>query len=485
MFKKIVLGSVCLVGTLAGLWSCKESFLESTPSDRISDASYWKTADEFQAAINSAYNAMAIDASSDSWLCTANMPTGDMTPQEDTDYQNLEALRFNANNQYFNKTWSGAWTSITRANLVLNRIAGVNLDPEAKKKLIGEAQFLRGFNYFQLARNFGDVPLITIEQTASSPTDVAKVPVAQVQAQIIKDLTDAAANLPAKWDNDNTGRATKGSALGYLALTNMYLKAWPAADKATQDLMAIGTYDLVKDYRKLFDLKNENNEESVFEIQYRYSESGWGQDAGGQFAGTREAPRGVGEEYVPFGGWGQYLPTKQLVKAFEPNDMRRKACILAPGETYYGYLMRDSTKSSPTNYAFTKYWIGPFKSLWNGLNMTQLRYAEVLLNYAEILNEQGKTADAYTHINRVRARAGLAAKPVGGKDACMDAIMQERRLEGFDGFNFWYDLTRTGKAADFVKKEYGRTLAPHMNLFPSPQRELDLNKALKQNPVYN
>jgi len=107
-----------------------------------------------------------------------------------------------------------------------------------------------------------------------------------------------------------------------------------------------------------------------------------------------------------------------------------------------------------------------------------------LLNYAEILNELNRTAEAYPFINRVRARAKLAPLTVGSKQQAMDAIMQERRVETFAEFNTWYDLTRTGRAAAFVKKEYDRTLAPHMTIFAIPQSELDLNTALKQNPGY-
>lgn len=482
MLKKIFKRSVLLASALLAIWSCKESFLSPPPTDRISDGSYWTSPAEFEAGLFAAYFTMQWDASSDSWQANANMPSGDMHPQEDTDFQNLEGLKFNATNRYFGAQWSSLWLLITRANLVVTRLEDAPIPQADKTRLMAEAKFLRGFGYFQLARSFGGVPLILAAQTAVSPTDVASTPVDQVFAQVAKDLTEAAAGLPAKWDNDNIGRANKGSALGYLAYTNMYLKQWPAAAKATEDLFAIGTYALVKDYRKLFDINNENNEESVFEVQYRYSQVGWGPSRNGHYFPMKQAPRGIGEKYAPYGGWGVQVPSKELVAAFEPGDDRRVKTILGPGETYYGYKM--TKEATSTGYAFTKYWIGPSDNDHSGLNLPQLRFAEVLLNYAETLNELNRTAEAYPFINRVRERAKLAPLTVGSKQQAMDAIMQERRVETFAEFNFWFDLTRTGRAAAFVKKEYGRTMAPNMNVFALPQSELDLNKALKQNPGY-
>jgi len=482
MLKKIFKRSALLAGALLVIWSCKESFLSPAPTDRISDASYWKTPAEFEAGLFAAYFAMQWDATGDSWHTLAGMPTGDVRPQEDPDYQNLEGLNFADNNRYFGAQWSTLWLLITRANLVITRLEESTIPQADKTRIMAEAKFLRGFGYFQLARSFGGVPLILAAQTAASPTDVASTPAAQVFAQVVKDLTEAAAGLPAKWNNDNIGRANKGAALGYLAYTNMYLKQWPAAAKATEDLFAIGTYALESDYRKLFDIQNENNEESVFEVQYRFTQIGWGPSRNGHYQATRQAPRGVGDKFAPMGGWGVYVPTQELVDAFEPGDTRRATTILGPGETYFGFKMIPTATS--TGYAFTKHWIGPNINDHSGLNLTQLRFAEVLLNYAEILNELNRTAEAYPFINRVRARAKLAPLTVGSKQQAMDAIMRERRVETFAEFNTWYDLTRTGRAAAFVKKEYGRTLAPHMTIFAIPQSELDLNTALKQNPGY-
>jgi tetratricopeptide (TPR) repeat protein len=462
--------------------SCTDKFLEVTPLNDITEASYWKTERDFEAGVNAAYFALQWDGASFPWYALANMPTGDLKPNENDNHFNLERLNFLSTNSEFQSSWRACYTIINRANLVLGRIENANIDPDLKARLTGEAQFLRGFAYFMLARGWGGVPLILTEQTAVSPKDVPRAPVAEVWAQVVKDLSEAAAALPLKYDENNVGRASKGAGLGYLAYSYMYLKDWPKAASITEQLLALGVYDLEPNYKEVFALENENNEESVFEVQYRDSQLGWGASRNGHYLSQHLAPRGIGEKYAPYGGWGNQLPTQQVVNAFEPGDERRQAQILVPGETYVGFTMEQ--KWTTTGFAYTKWWIGPSKNDHNAQNLPQLRFAEVLLNYAEILNELGRTPEAYTHLNRVRTRAGLPAKEPGSKEQAMNDIMQERRVETLAEYNMWYHLTRTGRAGDFVKKEYGRTLAPHMYLFPIPQSELDANKALVQNEGY-
>lgn len=479
---KNILSVVACTVMLFAYHGCSEKFLDVKPQNDITDVSFWKTEQDFEAGVNAAYFALQWDGASFPWYALANMPTGDLKPNENDNHFNLEKLNFLATNDEFRNAWRACYTVITRTNLVLKQLETATIDEAVKGRITGEAKFLRGFAYFMLARGWGDVPLILDVQTAASPKDLAKTPVAQVWAQVIQDLTDASSLLPEGYDEKNVGRATKGSALGYLAFTYMYTKEWQKAAQATEALFALNKYDLVPEYKEIFALENENNQESVFEVQYRDSQLGWGASRNGHYLSQHLAPRGIGEQYAPYGGWGNQLPTQQVVNAFEPGDKRRSAEILMPGETYYGFTME--SKWTTTGFAYTKWWIGPSKNDHSAQNLPQLRFAEVLLNYAEILTELGRVDEAYTHINRVRARAGLPPKEAAGKEKAIDDIFQERRVETLIEYNMWYHLTRTGRADEFVKKEYGRTLAPHMFLFPIPQSELDANKALVQNPGY-
>ncbi|MEO6288210.1 MAG: RagB/SusD family nutrient uptake outer membrane protein [Dyadobacter sp.] len=484
--KSIYLFSVAFASSLLILYGCGDKFLETTPQNSISDVSYWKADKDFEGAVNAAYFALQSNGASFPWYALANMPTGDLKPNENSDHFNLEALNFQSTNNELRNAWTGCYEIITRSNLVLSRMdkaTSAELSPDLKKRLSGEAKFLRGFAYFNLARMFGGVPLILEEQSAASPTDVEKAPVEAVWQQVVLDLTEASISLPVKYDEVNTGRATKGAALGYLAYVQMYKKEWNEAAKASEALISIGTYNLEADYKNSFSFENENNEETVFEVQYRDSQLGWGASRNGHYLPQQLAPRGIGEQYAPYGGWGNQLPTEQVIKAFEPGDKRRTAQILKEGDpAYYGFKMEK--KWTTTGYAYTKWWQGPDKNDHSKINLKQLRYAEVLLNYAEILNELNRTADAYKYINQVRARAGLPSKPAGTKAQCLDQIMQERRVETLCEYNQWYHLTRTGKAAEFLKKEYNRDLKDFQVIFPIPQTELDVNRALKQNPGY-
>lgn len=473
--------------------SCSEEFLDKKPLDQLTDASFWNNADDAQAGLNAVYNDLQWGAASDSYWQLANIPSGDLKPTENDNQFNLEKLNFLPINSKIQDFWTVNFKGVAHANTALANIPAILMDEAVKKPIIGQLKFLRGFYYFQLARAFGDVPLILEEQTANSPINRERTPVAQVFEQIAKDFTEAAADLPVGYDDTDKGRATRGAALAYLAYTQLYQKKWPEVKSNSEAVLAL-PYSLVPDYAKVFAVDNENNAESIFEVQYRDDQDGgWGPGRDGHYDQQNSAPRGIGNEYAPYGGWGNFVPTKQIVEAFEPGDTRLAFSILQPGQVKkltsqdgkdVSFTMKAS--DTPTGYAYQKWWWGPSEENDHSKqNKPVLRLPEVLLNYAEALNELGQPALALEQVNKVRVRAKIP--PLAGvtdKTAMMDAIMKERRLETTWEYNWWFHLTRTGRAADFVKKEYGREMAPFKYLFPLPQIELDVNKALKQNDGY-
>jgi hypothetical protein len=326
------------------------------------------------------------------------------------------------------------------------------------------------------------VPLILQEQTAVSNLKIPRSPAGDIYNQIVQDFTDALAVLPIKYDENNVGRATRGAALGMLAKAHLFQRDFAGVIARTEELFALGIYELNEQYTDNFALDKENGNESVFEIQYRESNLGWGGDTrDGHSLSTLSAPAGIGSNFS-FGGYGMHYPSTQLVRAFEPGDIRRRAQILAPGETHIGYIQ--TSASTGSGYTCIKWWNEPIPNNESPLNQPYLRFAEVLLNYAEALNELSHTEQALIEINKVRNRAGLPALSGLDTQQTLDAIFAERRVEFVWEFNFWYDLVRAGRAAEFLQKEYGRKLQPHQTLFPIPQRELDLNSNLIQNPGY-
>lgn len=477
--------------------SCTDSFLDTKPTDRLSDDSFWKTEGDARAAVNAIYQVMSRGNNARSawieWMPV--LPNDVLYVDSNPLNDNIQRFIWTSDNPRFNDVWAGAYQGITMANTAINRIGKMTIADDVKKPLIAQAKFLRAVWYWVLQGGFGDVPLVIEEQNATSEINVPRAPRAQVLDQIVKDLTEAAADLPAKWDAANIGRATKGAALAFLAKTHLYREDWSSAAARAKEVIDLGVYDLEPNYRDLFKLSNENNEESVFEMQYRDVLTGWGDNRPGHYQTQNSAPRGAGNEYSPYGGWGNYIPPANLPQAFEADDERRRATFIMPGETFTpelgGATFTMTSTITRTGMAFTKWWLGPLANNndHSPQNLPIVRFASVLLDYAEALNELGQTEAAYLQINRVRERAGLMPKAVGTKEQALDDIFKERRVEFIWEYFQWYDLTRRNRHVNHIKTFYptnesAQNIREFHHFFPIPQNQLDANKAMQQNDGY-
>jgi hypothetical protein len=391
--------------------------------------------------------------------------------------------------------WQSMYMIGSRANILLAKLE----DPQAtiseadRARIEGETKFLRGLAYFNIARAFGNAPLL-LETYSISQTTVNCTPEDQIWDQVIADLTVASQKLPtrAEWGNANYGRATKGAALAFLANAHMYKKNWAEAAKASEDLIAMNNYKLAVTPRAAFTeaLTPENTGESIFEVQYRDGGFEWSnQVQTGSLIGAFTAPDGISGNYAPFGGWGEMVLGQDLRNSMDPLDARRNL-IVREGETYKGERMTEPVilgttfKLTQKNVDFsTKYWLGKSGDV-DGSNVPMMRYSEFLLNYAEILFEQGKTTEAYTQLNAVRKRANLSDLPVSGdREMFMKALMNERRWELNTEPNMWFYYTRTGRLKD-LKDAQGQPYDPRYNKLPIPQSERDQNPNLCQNEGY-
>jgi hypothetical protein len=473
--------------------SCKDKFLESVPQSGIlTDVSVFKTKADFEAYMFGAYTEMQSgNASADKWISVPGFVSQDMVAVDEKPKPLASFLTPGSGDIL--SYWRNLYTVISRTNLILEKlpVAPAVVTAEDKSILEGEAKFLRGFAYFMLARAWGNIPM-PLQSFNDAQKSLECTSEDQVWDQVIKDLTEASLLLPSRsgWGSNNLGRATKGAALAYLANAWMYKKDWTKAAKASQDLIARGEYRLEEDVRTVFSEKNENNEESIFEVQFRKVEDNdynWGSTPNnGHSLNILTAPRGIGEKYAPYGGWGEFLASKKLANSFEPGDERREKLMVTVGETYKGEKMTESVTLPDTiqaNSAFsTKYWLGPEGSYLGGLNLPQMRYAEFLLNYSEILFEQENALQAYKYLNEVRKRANLPDKPVStDRETYFTDLMNERRHELNFEPNLWFHYTRTGRAGKFLQEEYGITFNPSWNKFPIPQVDRDQNPKLCQN----
>jgi hypothetical protein len=345
-------------------------------------------------------------------------------------------------------------------------------------------------------RQFGGVPLKL--QTVTSPSEAkskGRATTDQVYAQIIADLSDAATKLPASYGSADKGRVTSGTAnalLGEVYLTQKkYTEALTAFRKVTG-------YSLVSAYASIFLPNNKNNSESIFEIQYLGSDPNLSSNFMYQFAPFNSGAVVTNDPSTNLSfnsGWN--TPTTDLINSYEAGDLR-KGASLSEGFTIGGQYM---------NVPYiTKYNQGFIQPGQTNVNFPVIRYADVMLEIAECLNEQGFVAggEAFSLLNAIRARAGLAAKTAGNVNPALnvasqaafrDAVMQERKVELAFENHRWYDLVRTGNAVAIMNAHGAREIAKNPSQYPAgsyavtanklllpiPQREVTLDQ-LTQNP---
>jgi tetratricopeptide (TPR) repeat protein len=379
------------------------------------------------------------------------------------------------------------YTGITRANYILEHKD--NIDFPRKAHILAEAKFLRAYYYFELVKYFGDVPIIIdkrigIEEARTIP----RSPKAEVYAQIEADLVAAAAVLTPV--AAQKGRATRGAAKALLGKVYLYQNKFTEAAAIFDEIIDSGQYSLYPDYSQLFSVAAENNSETIFDVEYTGLEGGSygclicleGNAAVG-FQGIRQYTGPV------YGDGNSYnLPTPELYAAFSPIDPRRAATVLdieafIAAQTNPASITYAIGAGGHTGYYNNKYIkkqgeIGlPDNDLTSPVNYRVLRYADVLLMAAEAHYQLGNPSRATALVNQIRQRAGIPGASVNS----IEKVYNERRLElSGEGLRF-FDLVRTGQAAQYIP---GFVVGKH-EVFPIPQVEIDLaGGTWSQNPGY-
>lgn len=405
------------------------------------------------------------------------------------------------------------YIGIFRANQVIDNVPNINMDATLKNRIVGEAKFMRALFYFHLATLYGNVPLML--QT-SKPTDVPPTSTqAEVYAQIEKDLTEAAAALPTTYPAAELGRATKGAANGMLAKTLMQQRKFTQALAPLNYLVegeGKAVYNLMPNYRDNFLISTENNRESLFEWQFEENTTEThdedtrdpNQNYGSSLA-QFVAPKPVGFQDIEGRRWilaefhqdktttGERDPRLAASFLYDSTDVRGPQFTML-----YGQVWNNVGGLNKQGVFFRKFLNDHWKNnegFRSKNNFRYLRYADILLMYAEALNEEGKTADAYQYVDRVRERAGLAklsvTRPGLNKDQFREQIKHERITEmSGEGWR-WHDLVRWGElATDAPPKLVARDVSfanfkASRDLFlPIPQRDIDINPNLQQNPGF-
>lgn len=391
--------------------------------------------------------------------------------------------------------WRGPNPGILYCNTVLENIPSLDIDQTLRNRCIGEAKFLRAHYYFILVQLFGDVPLATSTPKPGDNLKPARTDKMTIYNEvIIPDLKEAIELLPVReeYSGSDIGRASKGAAAGMLAKVYLTLGKYKESLEMCNLVESLG-YTLNPDYSGCFggEAKNKNTAESLFEVQYYgLTKAGfWDDENQACWLSTYMGPRNsgwVGGAY----GWNQ--PTQEFTDQYEDGDLRKDKTILYEGCPSFDGNTYKSNMSN-TGYNVRKFLVPLSVSAdynTNSASVIVLRYADVLLMKAEALNELGQTSDAEEPLYQVRKRAGLANRSdVEGltQDEMRDKIRHERRIElAFEGHR-WFDMIRwdNGRyALDFLHSVGKINASQKHLLFPIPQKEIDTNPNLKQNPGY-
>ncbi len=457
--KKYALGLVVLLF----LGSCSDSFFDLTPSNEISVNDFYKTADDFNQAIIACYARLQGQTSyykefseyrSDNLYISA--PTAGTQDRYDIDHFIETSV-----NGLLESYWANFNNQVYRCNAILDRIDAVNIDESLQQQYKGEALFLRALAYFNMYRLWGTVPVTRTVVSPEKALKIGRCTEEEMFKYLSDDLGHAAELLPASFSGDDLGRATSGAANTLLAKVNLTFGKWEAAENALENV--IGKYSLTSEPGDVFDVNNKMNSEVIFAVRFNKTVEG----------------EGHGMWYTTVNPEMENSQSDALKNCFTANDKR-------------GELISWVKIEGANTYVLKKYYDTDDPStLRVGNDQILLRYADVLLMYAEALNElnSSPTSDALNALNKVRKRAGLTDLQLSDapdKNTFRKAILLERQKEfPYEGHR-WFDLVRMGAAKETMQA-VGQTIEDYQLVFPIPQTELErINNTslLWQNPNY-
>jgi len=452
------------------IFACSEDLLNQDNNNATSTSNFGTSVDQVEQAVNGAFHPIT-----GTFFWGRIIHTGAMLRSDEFNIfpfgsnTAMSTFQGNPGDRWATEPWQELYKSIARCNnIIINVTADGIPDDTARNNLVGQAYFLRAFDYFYLVNLYGNVPLITTLPDIDNIL-VNQATSQEVWAQIISDLEMAEAMLPASWSGDNLGRPTSGAATALKGKSYLYQGQWTNAHQTLDNL--VGQYSLLPAnmYGDNFTTTNENNVESIFELQFLGQDNfTWGSDIPG--TGT------MGNYHIDYAPPAKspdrsHVVNPWLKNLFESNnDVVRRNETLAydyPGATGYGGVafLTDFVDDIPVATAanvepiFSKKYAGmdlgtrdqvDFLGTNVGNNWRVIRYADVLLMLAEALNEDGMTAMAEPHINAVRNRAMIT--PVNGLSQAdmRQAIINERAMELAGEGHRFFDLVRWNLADDYL-----------------------------------
>lgn len=385
--------------------------------------------------------------------------------------------------------WISCYKGIEQANWVLMKVPEINMDEARKKQILGEAHFLRAFYHWMLTKNFGEIPVKIIPSATQQEAYTAKSTIKEVYVQIYSDL-DAAydAGLPS-YPNVVAGRPSREAITALYAKVALYNEDWSMALKKAEMVLSAGIYSLAATEVDLFNHVKED--ENRKEMIWAYEADPISPGNGHQLVGLC-GPTGSAAPAYAVTSYGSMFAYMDFFDSFDPKDGRRQLLdttyVNKQGKTV------PQAKITPitTDAVLIKKYQDPVSTIGTICNIPILRLADIYLIAAEAeARLSGATNKAYAYVNAIRQRAGLKDLSSGlGKEAFIDAVLQERAWEFFAEGDRWYDLTRTGKYLEVIPQATNavypqRNVQAKYRYFPIPQDEVNANNLLIQNPDWD
>ena len=537
ILKKLVL----VPAAVLAMTGCNESdFLSFTNPNEYVEDTYWSSEANAQAAMATIYSPIrsqmygyfggytgwhTMNRADDTWFILGE------------EAHNWKLVTFTNTPNTAESDFGRIYNTINRANVLLNNIHKVNMDQTKMNELIGEASFLRGYAYFLLVTNFGDVPLRLVSAAESlEETMKPSSPEADIWKQVEADFKTAKEYLPITRPSDEAGRVTKGTAIAYLGKTYNYLKRYEEGEAELKTIMQSPyTYDLTENFEDNFTEYTELNKESIFELVYegKYGSGTWGaegpNDTQGWVIPNFAGPQGTG-------GWFKWMPTASIVDDFIVEERPAGSDTRFDKRMYTSFFWKHSDYETTVedgawfgDMSFDEIWeacatkrlrgepdyptisgkpgrflIKKFtnfykneaeaNSMYNQANQNNnlrvMRFAEVLLLHAEACIKTNKLAEAAADLTRIRDRAGLAKKTWNGADELWEEMVHQNELEFFfEGHRFfdlkrWYSYEEMKQIFVKNKKQGAENFQPKHFYLPIPQNELNTNEAIEQHPMW-
>lgn len=476
MIKRVVL-LLCV----ALVFSACDGFLEEEPETFLTPGQFYNTPDEARAALYAVYDLLGSNdlyGSAGSGMILFTDLTANSSQTDHPSYVQYERYEIFPTTPDLEGIWVTSYEGINRANAVIDNVQASDINTDIKGPIVGEAKFLRAFYYFNLVRLFGGVPLVVQESTSLEGLEIPRASEEEVYQQITQDLEDAAASLSV--EPPAQGRATSGAARALLAKAYLTLEECQLARDQAREVMDLGTYGLWADYADVFKVESENGKESVFAVQF---EQGVNE---GSMVRIHSSPIEL-NDFVSGGPvFHIQRPAENLISSYEPGDERLRVnvrrSIEIDGETI--------TFEFPAFWKYNDGLLSDPDISDADLDFPIIRYADVLLTFAEAENcVAGPTDAALEAVNRVRRRAFTDGEDLDspsehdfeaslGQGGLREAIWNERLREFPLEAKQWFTLKRTGRLVDVLGIEEYKTV------YPIPQREMEVNLALEQNPGY-